>query len=288
MTKQIGILVSVMSICFLIAAHLSADGKADPVSVPGFPNVENEIEFAVAEWPPMVSEDMVGFGKHAQRVMEIFSAMGYRVKFVFLSWPRSFELTKQGTYVATFPWLRTAERERDFLISKHAIAQAHHKGFYKASLFPNGLDLKSFDDSILLGLRPVVVASYWQELEFKKRGIEAEIVTSPEAAWRFLEAGRGDIMFEEEEVGWHDLKRIFSDEVVKTFATTEAITTDMLHILISRKHPDGLDLLRAFDAFMDSPDGQKMCQKWSFCRAGALADPDDFNGPESGPTDAYD
>jgi len=141
------------------------------VSVPGFPDIENEIELAVAEWPPMVSENMVGFGKHAQRVTEIFSAMGYRVKFVFLSWPRSFELTKQGAYVATFPWLKTAERDHDFLIPNHAIAQAHHKGFYKASLFPNGLDLQNFDDPLLLGLRPVVVASYWQEQEFKRRGI---------------------------------------------------------------------------------------------------------------------
>lgn len=285
MMKQIGVLVCAVCVCLLIAAGLITIAQADQVSTQSFPNDEEEIEFAVADWPPMVDEDMEGFGKHSRHVTEIFSAMGFRVKFVFLSWPRAYELTRRGDYVGTFPWLRTAEREHDFLVPKHAIAQAHHKGFYKSSFYPDGLDLTSFDDLLPLGLRPVVVASYWQEQEFIKRGIEAEIVSNPEAAWRFLDAGRGDIMFEEEEVGWHDLKNLFGEDAMKTFATTNLITTEPMYTLISRNHPDGPRLLKAFDAFMDSPDGQKICQKWSFCRGEAGALPDTVEGSVDGKAD---
>lgn len=266
MMKPMGVLVSVICICFLIAARMSADAQTDQASVPGFANGEYQIELVVDDWPPMVAEDMEGFGKHSRHVTDIFSGMGFQVKFVFLSWPRAYELTKSGDYVGTFPWLKTRERDRDFLIPEHGIAQSYHKGFYKASRYPDGLDVTDFDDVKRLGLQPVVVASYWQEQEFKNRGIEAEVVTNPEAAWRFLEAGRGDILFEEEEVAWHDLKNVFGEDVVKRFASTEAITVEPMYILISRHHPDGERLLRAFDAFMETPDGQKICQKWSFCR----------------------
>ncbi|MEQ8393512.1 MAG: hypothetical protein RIB30_21190 [Thalassospira sp.] len=226
---------------------------------------EDKIRFAVAEWPPMVTETMANFGKHAHRVTEIFAAMGYRVQFDFLSWQRSYELTKRGEYVGTFPWLSTPERARDFLVPRYPVAQAYQRGFYRKSRFPGGLDVTRFEDLRTLGLRPVGIASYWQENEFIKLGIEAEIVANPESAWRFLDAGRADILFEEEEVGWLDLMRNLGPDATQAYAITEPITTDSMFILISRNHPDGPRLQAEFEAFMDTPRGQLMCVRWDIC-----------------------
>lgn len=233
-----------------------------------------EVQFAVGEWPPMVTETMSNYGKHSERVRQVFEAMGYRATFVFLPWQRSYELTRRGDYVATFSWLSNEERVEQFHVPKHLIAHAHQKGFYKKSRFPDGLDVDSFEDIIALGLRPVGVASYWYETEFAKRNIQAEITTNTESAWRFLHAERADILFEEEEVGWMDMASFLGEDVPEDYATTDPLTTNDMYILFSRSHPHGDRLQREFDAFMETDQGIALCRQWSICHADVVAAPD--------------
>ena len=235
-----------------------------------------EIQFVIGEWPPMVTETMPGFGKHSERVRQIFAEMGYRVKFVFLSWQRAFELTRRGDYVATFSWLSSKDRMAQFHIPTQPIAHSKQVGFYKKSRFPDGLEVNGFDDLLTFGIRPIGVSSYWYEEEFAKRNIDAEIAANIESAWRFLDAERADILFEEEEVGWLDMANFLGESVVDAFDTTEPLTTDDMFILFSRNHPHGERLSQEFDAFMLTDRGQEFCQKWAICvrDAGYVPTPD--------------
>ncbi|MBC06996.1 MAG: hypothetical protein CMO10_11970 [Thalassospira sp.] len=251
-----------LTVAIVIFSALPSFAAPDPSKATGY---GTEIRFAVAEWPPLVTEDREDFGRLSARITEIFSAMGYEARFDFLSWPRALELTRRGDYVATFPWLRTPERVDVFHIPVFAMARALHKGFYKKSRFPDGLEVTDFNDLVELGLRPVGITSYWHAEEFAKYGITGEIVANPESAWRFLEAGRADILFEEEEVGWVDLKNTLGEAVAETYATTSAIPTSNMFILFSRHHPDGERLKLAFDDFMASEQGQGICEPWSIC-----------------------
>ncbi len=256
------VLFCVMSVFITLNDLRAEQGAAEKSSSK---SSSSEVVFAVGEWPPMVTETMADFGKHARRVTEIFNAMGYHVKFDFLSWPQSMELTRRGEYVGTFPWLKTPDRARDFLVPRYPIAQSYQKGFYKKTRFPQGLDVNRFEDLLTLGVRPVAIASYWQKDEFIRLGIEADIVANPESAWRFLDAGRADILFEEEEVGWLDLIRILGPDATQTFVTTQPVTTDPLFLLFSSNHPDGPRLKRKFEAFMDTAKGQSICARWHIC-----------------------
>lgn len=224
-----------------------------------------EVLFAVAEWPPLVTESMQDFGKLAGRVSKIFADMGYQARFDFLSWPRAMELTRRGDYIATFPWLETEERVEEFHIPEHAMARARHKGFYKKSRFPAGLDINGFEDVAKLGLHAVGITSYWHKEEFEKYRIDGDIVANSASAWRFLDAGRADILFEEEEVGWIDMTSHLGAETAKGYATTAAVPSSSMFILFSRNHPDGESLKAAFDDLMGSDLGGKMCQEWLTC-----------------------
>ena len=250
---------------FMLVLFGSGDCARADEGRPSEPGNGKEIRVAVGEWPPMVSETLPEFGKHALRFQTIFEAMGYQVRFVFVPWQRAYEQTRHGVYVATFPWLSTEERYEDFYVPRYPIAQAYQKGFYKPARFPNGVDLSRLADVALLGLRPVGVASYWYEDAFRKLGIAADIVTNSESAWRFLDADRADIMFEEEEVGWYDLERLLGANAVKNYATTKPVTTRNMFILFSHHHPQGKQLMQAFDAFMASEKGQEICKQWSIC-----------------------
>lgn len=258
-------LARVMVLCAAIAFGSPAFATPDPSSKAS--GYRAEIRFAVAEWPPLVTESMDNFGRLSERMTHIFALMGYEARFDFLSWPRALELTRQGQYVATFPWLKTEDRVGEFHIPDYPMARALHKGFYKASRFPNGLDINGFDDVAKLGLRPVGIKSYWHEEEFRKHGIEGEIVANPESAWRFLDAGRADILFEEEEVGWLDLTNILGEGIAKTYATTAAVPSSSMFILFSKHHPDGERLKAAFDGLMTSDVGREMCREWQTCDA---------------------
>lgn len=229
-----------------------------------------EILFAVAEWPPLVTEGMEDFGRFSGRVTKIFAHMGYEARFDFLSWPRAMELTRQGDYVATFPWLETEERVGAFHIPQHAMARARHKGFYKKSRFPNGLDINGFEDVAKLGLHAVGITSYWHREEFEKYRIDGDIVANSGSAWRFLDAGRADILFEEEEVGWLDMASLLGAEAAQDYATTDAVPSSSMFILFSRNHPDGESLKAAFDDIMQSDLGKKMCQEWLTCEGNHL------------------
>ncbi len=224
-----------------------------------------EILFAVGEWPPMIAENAIGYGILARRVSAVFEAMGYQVRYEFLPWQRAYQNTQRGEYAATFPWVWSDQRDKQVLFPRHPIARTRQKGFYKKSRFPDGLQIDDVADIKSLGLLPVGVASYWYEGVFRNHHIQPEIVTTSGAAWRFLEADRADIYFEEEDVGWFDIARILGDYAPERYATTGPVLSENMFVLFSRSHPEGVMLRDAFDAFMETPKGHDLCKQWDMC-----------------------
>lgn len=56
-------------------------------------------------------------GRATRIVSAVFKSMGKDVVIDWLPWKRGFQMTKTGKYGATFPYLKTSERERDFYFS---------------------------------------------------------------------------------------------------------------------------------------------------------------------------
>lgn len=56
-------------------------------------------------------------GRATQIVTKVFQRLGKEVKIEWLPWERGYQMTKAGRYQATFPYLKTKEREADFLYS---------------------------------------------------------------------------------------------------------------------------------------------------------------------------
>jgi len=252
-----------------ISGAVAQEGNAGPERSQPKP----EVLFAVGEWPPMITENVPGFGIHTERVTEAFEAIGYRVRYVFVPWRRAYEQTIAGEYAGTFSWIWTDERAAEAFYPRYPIANAQQKGFYRKDRFPAGLDIDEIADLGPLGLRPVGVASYWYEVEFRRQGIPVDIVTTSEAAWRFLDAGRADIYIEEEEVGLMDMARVLGEDALTRYEMTDPVQSDKMFILFSRKNPQGAVLRDAFDGFLDTPEGQAMCRGWGLCEQTAQAMP---------------
>ena len=67
--------------------------------------------------PPFTDSTRPDGGIATHLVLEIFRSMGVQTRLDWLPWRRGYSLTKSGVYQASFPYLRTADRERDFFFS---------------------------------------------------------------------------------------------------------------------------------------------------------------------------
>lgn len=56
-------------------------------------------------------------GRAARIVSAVFKSLGKDTVIDWLPWKRGYQMTKAGKYAATFPYLKTSERERDFHFS---------------------------------------------------------------------------------------------------------------------------------------------------------------------------
>ncbi|SFK83086.1 substrate-binding periplasmic protein [Shimia haliotis] len=225
---------------YLISAFFLSVGMASSVQA-------ETITIAAGDWAPYIGEALPDNGTHTKRVREVMKAAGYDIELEYMPWKRSYELAKKGDYVATFSWSYTDERGADFHFPQEPLEEHYDVFFYSKSKHPNGLSVNSISEVKELGLKPVGLAGYWYEKAFADAGVEMHTVTSTEAAWRLLEAGRADVMIENEIAGEAYVRDVLG-EGEQSIGKTGVLRSVAMHILFSKAHPDGEALRDAWDA----------------------------------------
>lgn len=76
--------------------------------------------------PPFTDSARADGGIATRLVLAVFQAMGDETKLDWLPWRRGYSLTKSGVYQASFPYLRTPEREKDFVFSDVIFSDASY------------------------------------------------------------------------------------------------------------------------------------------------------------------
>ena len=76
------------------------------------------IAVAAGEYAPFVGQKQSQYGVTAAIVTAAFKSQGVRVQYDFLPWKRGYHETQLGRYAATFPYLKTPDRESLFLYSE--------------------------------------------------------------------------------------------------------------------------------------------------------------------------
>ncbi|MCX4026822.1 transporter substrate-binding domain-containing protein [Endozoicomonas sp. SM1973] len=78
---------------------------------------DNDYLFATESWPPYYDDTLKNGGFFAEIVKEAYRSQGKKVRIVFTSWKRAFELTKQGKYQGLLGAYYVPEREQYFKYS---------------------------------------------------------------------------------------------------------------------------------------------------------------------------
>lgn len=210
----------------------------------------NSVVFAVGEWPPFISEIENGYGIHPRLVTRAFEDAGYKVTYDFMPWQRAAASTKAGQYVATFPWQRTAEREKDFLISQRPLGPNRSVAYYDESRFPEGIEGDTILEMADAGYSFVSVRSYVHSTVLAEYGADLHIVSNSELAWKMLDRGRIDLYIDNELVGDTESEEFLGAERAADFAKTAPVSDDPLFILFSRNHPRSRELMAVWDKAM--------------------------------------
>jgi len=80
------------------------------------------IRLTNGEWKPFQSADLPNYGPYSEIVTEAFKRVGIKVEYGFFPWKRAQKLVEKGEWDGTFFWIKTREREQNFLLSNIAFS----------------------------------------------------------------------------------------------------------------------------------------------------------------------
>ncbi len=214
--------------------------------LPGTTASADDFAFAIGEWPPFISKGAPDYGLHSKRVSDVFQAQGHTVRFEFLPWRRSLELTKNGSLPATFSWSFVRSRTDDFLYPDVPVDLVDDVYFFRKDRFPGGLGIKSFEDIRDRKLTVVGIADYWYQEPLQDAGVSFQTVATEEEAWTMLLYGRADLYIENDVVGQVHSRSFLGDNAA-LIGMSEPLRSVELFILFSKIHPDGARMAEIWD-----------------------------------------
>jgi len=120
-------------------------------------------EIGVADWPPLISQDLLYNGVIARVVEDSFALSGVEVSFKWASWKRAFTNVSNKIWDASPGWTKTEERMSQVLYSDLPIFEKYQVFFHLKSY---KFDWNEFED--LKQLKIGATRGYFYGNEFQK------------------------------------------------------------------------------------------------------------------------
>lgn len=197
------------------------------------------------DYPPYVDAQEPGGGLAVQLVRQVATRMGVEVSLETAPWRRGYEDTLRGRYDATFPYVRTADRERDMLFSDPLI-QVRQVVFMAAArrfAYRDPADLKGRRICTPLGYASAIALQPMLD-----RG-EVQPVTAPSAAAcpGLLTADRADVFIQDQRIGAALVARAGLARDIVAVGEPPVGRTE-IHLIVPRSRPDAAGLIARFNA----------------------------------------
>ncbi|MCP4353241.1 MAG: transporter substrate-binding domain-containing protein [Desulfobacterales bacterium] len=195
---------------------------------------------------PFTDKKLPGGGMLTEIIVRVFEdeKMGKKVEVDYWSWKHGYDATKQGEFLATFPYVWDPEREKDFYFSCNSLYNISLYGFVKKDSsikYEVPQDLKG-----LTICRPEGYTTSYLD-EFFNDGIltlkqPKEMIN----CFRLLKQGKVDIVSTDEfEATAIMIKEFGSSEYFKMLNKT--FSEGHLYLMFPKSKPGNLNLLYEFD-----------------------------------------
>jgi len=203
-----------------------------------------DVVLATGEWAPYTSDKMEGYGFFTEIVTAALDESGLKYKYEFYPWKRCENNLSEGKIFAIFPYMKTAEREKEFNFSENVFASTG-KFFYLKSKITKDVVWTKLED--LTPYKIGGVLGYWYEKPFNDAGLKVDWVADDESNIKKLYGERCDLIASDELVGWQGIMKLFPGEKDKFATVKKPLNVDELKLMVSRKYPGSDEKLVKFN-----------------------------------------
>jgi len=203
------------------------------------------------DYQPFTDETLPRGGLSSAIVRRVFEEAGMEVKLEFMPWARGYESARNSVHDATFPYVRRAEREKDFLYSApiNTITQLVYVRQDREIEFSRAEDLIGLSTCVPRGY--ALTHSIAQLIENEKiRQLSAPDINQ---CFLMLNFGRVDFLTFNQYVGWSAAMEMLGDQATEKLRTLDTpLETESLHLIVSRSRADAMQLINSFNASLSS------------------------------------
>lgn len=197
------------------------------------------------DYPPFVYAHAPGGGLAVLLVQQVAKRMGVTAQVETAPWRRGYEETLRGRFDATFPYVRTADREREFLYSDPLFHVRQAIFMPAARRFPyrEPADLKTRRVCTPLGYAPPLVL----QTMIDNKQIERVTVANAGACPGFLLADRADFFIQDLRIGQALIAKAgLTQDIIAVSEPPFGISE--IHLIVPRARPDAAGLIARFNA----------------------------------------
>ncbi len=200
------------------------------------------------DYKPFTDQGLPQGGMITAIVDHIFKTMGYEPEIEFHSWSRGYDLSEQAVFLGTFPYVKTPERLEEFHFSD-PLYTIVTRFFVRADadlVFERDADLKGLTVCKPLGYNLTDIQVFLdQDI------IKLQRPNTMESCFSMLRLGRVDLVPINEHVGWEVACHVSAGEDLFR-VLDKSLQEDGLHFIVSKQHPEALDILQRFNAALQN------------------------------------
>lgn len=201
------------------------------------------------DYAPFTGRALPGGGMLAQVVQAALAERDIASTLDWRPWNRGYLMTLQGEYDATFPYVRTAEREREYLYSEPLFVAEQY-------LFSRAGEVFEPDDLAVLAGTRICYPLGWQPPAAIQRLVEEGHLTrhSPtglDECAKLLLLNRDDFFVSDLRLGQAAL-RATGAPLSRFRRSLKIFSSSALHLIVPRRHPRAEELILSFNAGLAS------------------------------------
>ncbi|MDR7011561.1 polar amino acid transport system substrate-binding protein [Pseudomonas alcaliphila] len=201
------------------------------------------------DYAPFTGKALPGQGMLTQVVRAALAEQGTAITLDWLPWNRGYLKTKRGEYDATFPYVRSAEREAEFLYSAPIYVAEQY-------IFSRAGDPIELGDLPAMTGRRLCYPLGWQPPAAIQQLIEQGVLRrhSPlglQECARLLLLERDDLFIADRNLGDSAVQSAGAD-LAQFHQSRAPLQSNTLHFIVSRRHPRAAELIERFNRGLET------------------------------------
>ncbi len=198
------------------------------------------------DYAPYADSKLPEGGMTTDLVKHAFAAVNTEIKIEWRPWARGLEETRHGVFAGTYPYLKTPEREKDFLYSD-VVVKIQDRAFIKAGN-------NKFDFSNIPGLVGTTIClplgwttSPWLNDMIKNEQVKVSRPRDISSCVKIVNAGRADYFVTDEAQGNAALKTGGVPAGAVVMAESAPLADNSLYLIVGKSQPGSKELLERFN-----------------------------------------